>query len=123
MTRFMQEISGALGEWWQKDAVRGVVKLVKEADEGAIVEEDGAIRWVSSGNYLPDDCCEQLEYAGYAFNREATKKKRDAQTAAFVEQYRKNPPKLSEEDLFEMRSAFGECAVVVDVITGKKVRV
>ena len=123
MTRFMQEISGMLGEWWQKEAVREVVKKVQEADNEAVVEEDGAIRWLESGNYVPDDYCEVLEYAGYAFSREATKKKRDIQTAEFIEQYRKNPPKLTAEDICEMRNAFGEGAVVMDVITGKKVRV
>lgn len=122
MTRFEQEISGALGEWWQKDAEREVDKAVKWATEEAIVEEDGAIRWASNGKYLHDDLCEKLEYKGYPFSREATAKKREEETRRFLEEYRKNPPKITPEMYAEMQAAFGEGEVVVDIFSGRKIR-
>lgn len=76
MTRFEMEISGRLGEFWKKRAIEEVNNALKKADEDATIEADGAIRWNSNGNYIPDDFCEKLEYAGYNFSREATRAKR-----------------------------------------------
>ena len=75
MTRFEREISGSLGEFWKKNAEEEVRKAVAQAETQATVDADGAIRWESNGRYLMDDFCEKLEYAGYAFDREATAKK------------------------------------------------
>lgn len=122
MTRFQQEISGALGQWWKEHAERELDMAVKKADIDAIVELDGAIRWKESGNYLMDDLCEQLEYAGYPFSRKSTAKARDIQNNKFINEYRKNYSGPTEEELFEMRAAFGEGKTVVDVITGNAIQ-
>ena len=123
MTRFQKEISGMLGDWWKKNAEKEVAEALEDVAENAIIEEDGAIRWISSGNYIPDDYCEKLEYGGYNFSREATKIKSDIQLSKFAEEYRKSMENhvYSEEELYEMRSAFGEGTYVVDIITGKKI--
>ena len=71
MTRFEREISGSLGEFWKKNAEEEVRKAVAQADTQATADADGAIKWNSNGRYLMDDFCEKLEYAGYAFDREA----------------------------------------------------
>ena len=122
MTRFQQEISGALGQWWKEQAEKELEDAVRKADADAIVEPDGAIKWKKSGNYLMDDLCEQLEYAGYSFSREATSKARDIQNNKFVEEYKQNYTGPTEEELFEMRAAFGEGKTVVDVITGNAIQ-
>lgn len=122
MTRFQQEISGALGDYWQKSATQEVENAVKEANEKAIVEADGAIKWKNNGNYLMDDFCEKLEYAGYSFSREATARARDLQYEKIFEEYRRNYQEPTEEELFEMRAAFGEGTKVVDVITGREIQ-
>ena len=122
MTRFEQEINGMLGEYWVENAKREVEYAVRHANEAAIVEEDGAIRWATNGRYLMDDYCEKLEYAGYEFSREATAEKRDGESKRFIEHYRnrmKNYQPTTEE-LAEMRNAFGEGSVVVDVLSGNK---
>lgn len=123
MTRFQKEISGEFGEWWKKNAEREVSEALNRVKTDAIVEEDGAIRWISSGNYIPDDYCEKLEYGGYNFSREATKIKNDKQQSKFAEEYseRMKNYKPSEEELYEMRCAFGEGAEIVDIITGQKI--
>ena len=118
MTRFQQEISGALGQWWKEQAEKELEDAIRKADADAIVEPDGAIKWVKSGNYLMDDFCEMLEYAGYPFSRESTAKSRDIQNSKFIEEYKKNYTGPSEEELFEMRAAFGDNGTVIGVITG-----
>ena len=119
MTRFEKEISGALGEYWIKSAEKEVEKICKDAAERATVEADGAIKWNSSGNYLPDDCCEKLEYAGFEFSREATAAKRDAQQRKSLEEYRayRKENGYSEEELAEMRAAFGAGERMMDIFT------
>ena len=123
MTRFQMEISGKLGDWWKKNAEKEVSEALEYVKTEAIVEEDGAIRWISSGNYIPDDYCEKLEYGGYNFSREATRIKKDKQQFKFAEEYRERMKnyKPSEEELYEMRCAFGEGVETVDIITGQKI--
>ena len=135
MTRFEQEISGLLDKqvaerkgtennhYWERSAKAEVEKAVKEANEKAIVEESGAIRWIASGNYLPDDFCEKLEYAGYAFSREATRQAREVQSSEAIEAYRRQTRQITTEEIEEMRSAFGRGAVVVDIITGQRIAI
>ena len=122
MTRFEREINGSLGDFWKRNAQEEVKKAVAKADADATVEADGAIKWNSNGRYLMDDFCEKLEYAGYAFSREATAKKRDAQNEESLAEYRKNDRGLSGEALAEARAAFGEGTTVVNILTGRRTR-
>ena len=122
MTRFEKEISGSLGQWWKNHAEKELAEAVVKANEEAIVEETGAIKWKSNDSYLMDDFCEKLEYAGYNFSREATKKAREAELSRFFEEYRRNYKEPTEEEKAEMRAAFGEDAEIVDVIARKKIR-
>ncbi|WP_061322105.1 hypothetical protein [Clostridium botulinum] len=122
MTRFEKEISGSLGAFWKQHAAEEVKKAVVKADAEAEIDTDGAIRWNCNRRYLMDDFCEMLEYAGYPFSREATRKKRDAQNAEELAEYRKNYKGLDEETLAEARAAFGEGTTVVDALTGEKTK-
>lgn len=122
MTRFEREINGSLGDFWKRNAQEEVKKAVAKAEADATVEADGAIKWNSNGRYLMDDFCEKLEYAGYAFDREATAKKRDAQNEESLAEYRKNDRGLSGEALAEARAAFGEGTTVVNILTGRRTR-
>lgn len=122
MTRFAREWNGELGAFWQKHAHEEAERLMSQRDN-IEVEEDGAAKWISSGNYLPADVVEKLTFAGADFfSAEATAAKREAQTAAFLDSYRRNYKGPSEEEKAEMRAAFGEGTTVVNVITGKKTR-
>ena len=122
MTRFAREWNGELGAFWQKHAHEEAERLMSQRDN-IEVEEDGAAKWTSSGNYLPADVVEKLTFAGADFfSAEATAAKREAQTAAFLDSYRRNYKGPSEEEKAEMRAAFGEGATVVNVVTGKKTR-
>ena len=122
MTRFAREWNGELGAFWQKHAHEEAERLMSQRDN-IEVEEDGAAKWISSGNYLPADVVEKLTFAGADFfSAEATAAKRETQTAAFLDSYRRNYKGPSEEEKAEMRAAFGEGATVVNVVTGKKTR-
>ena len=123
MTRFMRELNGDFGEFWKKNAEQDIAKMQKRADAGEIeVDENGAAFWVSSNNYLPEDCAEMLSFTNFIFDIQATAEARDKQTNEFLEAYRKNYKGPSEEEKAEMRAAFGEGAEIVDVITGKTIR-
>ena len=123
MTRFEQELSGALGAFWKKNAEQEIEKMQKRADNDEIrTNANGAAFWNSNGNYLPADCAEILSHTDFPFSLEETAKARKAQTAAFLEDYRKNYMGPSEEEKAEMRAAFGTGSTVVDIITGKRIR-
>ena len=55
-------------------------------------------------------------------NVEATRAARDEETAKVIEAYRASCTGPSEEDLFEMRAAYGKGTTVVDIFTGKKIK-
>ena len=118
MTRFAREWNGELGAFWQKNAHEEAARLLAQRDN-IEVEEDGAAKWKSSGNYLPTDVVEKLTFAGAVFfSAEATAKKREAQTAELLANYRHE---VTEEERSEMRAAFGSGATVVDIISGKRI--
>ena len=118
MTRFQQEINGELGQYWKNHAEKEVERAVRKADELAIVDSNGAIRWESNGSYLMDDFCEMLEYAGYQFSRKATAKARNIQVKKVLREYELQYTGPNTEELAEMRAAFGTGETIVDVITG-----
>ena len=119
MTRFAREWNGELGAFWQKNAHEEAARLLAQRDN-IEVEEDGAAKWKSSGNYLPADVVEKLTFAGADFfSAEATAKKREAQMAEFLANYHHE---VAEEERAEMRAAFGTETTVVDIISGKKMK-
>ena len=122
MTRFEQELSGALGAFWKKHAEEEIERMQRMADNGEIrTNMNGAAFWNSNGNYLPADAAEKLSHTDFPFSQEETAKARKAQTAAQLEAYRQNH-KTGAEEIEEMRAAFGPGATVVDIITGERIR-
>ena len=125
MTRFERELSGALGAYWKSSAEKEIRKMEERQMNGEIFfGADGVVRWTSNNRVMPKDCREILSHTAYRdlFSEEASRAAEDAETAAFLESYRKNYTGPSEEEKAEMRAAFGTCSTVVDVITGKRIR-
>lgn len=88
----------------------------------AIVEADGAIKWECNGHYLMDDTMQNIIENGFTgFSVEATRAKREAQNEAFFSSYRKQKRVVSQEELAEMRAAFGTGVTIVDVISGQEI--
>ena len=122
MTRFERELSGELGKFWAENAKKEIAKMQERADNDEIrTNMNGAAFWNSNGNYLPADAAEVLSYTDFPFSLEETAKARDAQTAAFLENYQKNYTGPSEEEKAEMRAAFGSGSTVVDIISGERI--
>ena len=125
MTRFERELSGALGAYWKSSAEKEIRKMEERQISGEIFfGADGVVRWTSNNRVMPKDCREILSHTAYRdlFSEEASRAAEDAETAAFLESYRKNYTGPSEEEKAEMRAAFGTGSTVVDVITGKRIR-
>ncbi len=122
MTRFEQELSGALGAFWKKNAEQEIERMQRMADNDEIrTNMNGAAFWNSNGNYLPADAAEKLSHTDFEFSLEETEKAREAQTAQQLEAYRQNH-RTSAEEIEEMRAAFGTGTTVCDIITGERIR-
>ena len=125
MTRFERELSGALGAYWKSSAEKEIRKMEERQMNGEIFfGADGVVRWTSNNRVMPKDCREILSHTAYRdlFSEEASRAAEDAETAAFLESYRKNYAGPSEEEKAEMRAAFGTGSTVVDIITGERIR-
>ena len=124
MTRFEQELSGALGTFWKRNAEEEIRKMEERQINGKIFfGADGVVRWKSNNRVMPKDCREILAHTAYRnlFDEEASRAAEDAETAAFLENYRRNCKEPGKEEMAEMRAAFGEGTTVVDIITGKRI--
>lgn len=122
MTRFQQELNGTLGEYWKKQALAKIERMKIRIESGEILFNDGVPRWKSSGNILPRDVVEVMMYCTDKIDVEKTDEERDRQDKGQIEQYKKHQKPISEEELFEMQSAFGTGTTVVDVISGRKIQ-
>ena len=125
MTRFERELSGALGAYWKSSAEKEIRKMEERQMNGEIFfGADGVVRWTSNNRVMPKDCREILSHTAYRdlFSEEASRAAEDAETAAFLESYRKNYTGPSEEEKAEMRAAFGSGTTVCNIITGERIR-
>ena len=122
MTRFEQELSGALGAFWKKNAEQEIERMQRMADNDEIrTNMNGAAFWNSNGNYLPADAAEKLSHTDFEFSLEETEKAREAQVTQQLKAYRQNH-RTSAEEREEMRAAFGPGTTVVNIITGERTR-
>lgn len=133
-SKFVRDYIGFNGKG-AKMLAENTVKHMEDAfyNDEIIFEGDGAMKWKSSGNYLPEDCAEAMRYVdiskadetqlAYIRNAsiEATARRREKQTEEFLNDYRERNKNrvLSAEERYEMECAFGKGTKVVDVITGQ----
>jgi hypothetical protein len=94
-------------------------RLRYQIENEAQIDDRGCLRWTRSGNPVPpwtwEDAYGEPMPARY-------RAEYDRVTAEFLEEYRANDAPPSDEEMFEMRAAFGEGETVVNVITGRKTR-
>lgn len=126
MTRFESEISGQLGEFWVKEAQKKIEKIENDIESGQCILENGTAKWKSNGRYIPKDCLEYVLHSKYAsqIDVDVHNTALSDQNSKCIEDYRKKMENhvYTEEELGEMRNAFGEGKVIVDVITGRKIK-
>ena len=122
MTRFEQELSGALGDFWKRSAEQEIAWMRERVDAGEVCLDDrGGAYWKSNGSYIPGDSAEVLMHTGFVFDPVETESARDIQSQKFLEEYRAHYRGPSEEEKTEMRAAFGPGTTVVDIITGREI--
>ncbi len=122
MTRFEQEISGALGNYWKVEAEKELARIERELAEGKITIDKNGVARNCIGRVLMDDMIEKVAYVSTEINKEATREARSIEVDKELAEYRRNYKGPSAEELYEMQSAFGKGTVVVDVITGKRIQ-
>ena len=125
MTRFERELNGSLGSYWAENAKKEIRKMEERQINGEIFfGADGVVRWTSNNRVMPKDCREILSHTVYRdlYSEDASRAAEEAETAAFLDSYRKNYKGPGEEEKAEMRAAFGTGATVVDIITGERIR-
>jgi len=104
-----------------------VTKLVHGTTVRSRVERDGegVYRWTSNGGVVPLDAADEYGVTALAgYDRVVQAAAREREITAAVERYRavRAARGYSAEERAEMRAAFGPGADVVDVLTGKRVR-
>ena len=121
MTRFEQELSGGLGEYWKNHALNELESVKKELATGQITIDEKGVARNCIGRVVMSDMLERLMHVTDKVNAAETIKAREAEVAKELEDYRKNKKPPTEAELDEMRSVFGSGTEVIDVIIGDKI--
>lgn len=121
MTRFERELSGALGAYWKNSAEKELEEIRKDLAEGKITIDENGVARNCIGRVLMSDMLEKLTYVTDAVDEEATKAAREEEVTRSLADYRRNAKPASEEELSEMRAAFGEGQTIVNILTGERI--
>lgn len=124
MTRFEKELNGSLGTYWQAEAQKELERVAADLNAGKITIDENGVAYNCIGRVLMSDMAEKVALVTNAIDLEATATARQAETAKHLNAYRESRAKhgYSQEELHEMRAAFGTGSTVVDIITGKKIK-
>lgn len=122
MTRFTNELRGELGAYWKADAAKRLEEMEVAVARGEITIDDNGVARNKIGRALMEDQMEILSFTDWKFSEDATRTARDEENRIFIEEYKKNQSAPSQEEIFEMRAAFGEGAKVVDIISGRVIQ-
>ena len=121
MTRFERELSGALGAYWKNSAEKELEEIRKDLAEGKITIDENGVARNCIGRVLMSDMLEKLTYVTDEVDAEATKAARDEEVTRSLADYRRNAKPASEEEISEMRAAFGEGQTIVNILTGERI--
>ena len=121
MTRFERELSGALGAYWKNSAEKELEEIRKDLAEGKITIDENGVARNCIGRVLMSDMLEKLTYVTDEVDEEATKAARDEEVTRSLAEYRRNAKPANEEELSEMRAAFGEGQTIVNILTGERI--
>lgn len=104
--------------WWNWIRVEEIKRHRDDVRNRTYIDETGALRWTSSRHTVPDDVCVDAGVSDEV--RELTRKANERD----IDELRQSmmDKEYSDEELFEMRAAFGPGATVVNVLTGKKIK-
>lgn len=124
MTRFDRELKGEYGEFWKKKAIQYLHKIEEEVFRGEITIDKEGVARNCIGRVVVDEVANALDYIiqDGSFRLDKTVEARDAEDTQFIKNYMAQNRNPSDEELLEMKAAFGEGATVIDVLTGKRIQ-
>lgn len=125
MTRFEQELSGALGAYWKASAEKELAEIREELATGRITIDAYGVARNCLGRVIMGDLAERVSYVTKAIDRSATAAAREVEVERSAAAYRESRQKngYSHEELHEMRAAFGQGAKIIDILTGATITV
>jgi hypothetical protein len=99
-------------------------RLDKEFETNTTVDSEGVVRWKSNNSVPPKEVLEFWKHQNKEFNYKKSNEVEEKETEKFIQEYRESRKNYvpSEEEMFEMRAAFGPGEQVVDIITGQKIK-
>lgn len=121
MTRFMEELKGLRGDFWQKEAEKELEKVKTELAEGKITIDENGVARNCIGRVLMSDMLEKVALISDKVNVEATTAAKDEENRKSIEEYRRSRKGYSQEELNEMRAAFGKGTTIRDIFTGEEI--
>ncbi|MCI6064009.1 hypothetical protein MR818_01230, partial [bacterium] len=89
-------------------------------ENGKITIDKNGVARNCIGRVLMSDMLEKLTYVTDEVDAEATKAAREEEVSRSLAEYRRNARPASQEELDEMRAAFGEGQTVVNILTGER---
>ncbi|MNJ89988.1 hypothetical protein D3C87_75780 [compost metagenome] len=98
-------------------------RLIQQFDTDATVI-DGVVRWNSNNQVPPKDILELWDYIGKDFDIDKSLHVCHVETTEFLSRYRESQKnrEYSDEEMGEMRAAFGSDTTVVNVVTGRRIQ-
>lgn len=121
---FNLELDGKFGQWRQQSAVEQIKEMEEDYENGKFTIKNGAAIW-KCGNYLPVNCLAAVLNSKYGYLIDVDEHERllDEQQSESIRKYKEQMKNhvYSEEELFEMRAAFGAGTVITDVLTGQDI--
>lgn len=103
---------------------RDAERLAAQFDTDTYKDSNYVLRWKSNDRVPPQEVLDFWKFIGKRFNMSKSVAAREREDKQSIEQYKKRMEnyKHSDEELSEMRAVYGKGTVIVDVITGKKIK-
>lgn len=128
MNTFELELAGERGEFWRKDARKRLEKVKNDIVSGDITIDSTGVARNRLGRVVMSDMADIIEQASKDidcnFDKKNTEIARKKEDREFIEEYRKQQMNCgySQETLSEMRAVFGDGTTVVDVLSGRQIK-
>ena len=121
MTRFMEELKGMRGNFWQKEAEKELEKVKAELAAGKITIDENGIARNCIGRILMSDMLEKVALVSDKVDVEATTKVREEADRKNIEKYKRSRKGYTQDELNEMRAVFGAGTTIRDIFTGEEI--
>ena len=121
MTRFMEELKGMRGDFWQKEAEKELEKVKAELAADKITIDENGIARNCIGRILMSDMLEKVALVSDKVDVEATTKEREEADRKSIEKYKRSRKGYTQDELNEMRAVFGAGTTIRDIFTGEEI--